>query len=116
MGSREKRTMEWRTRYVLKSYVSSSMWLTPLAAYAVSLVAITLVSTTALAVVHRQQQATELARQREAQERKRAETDLAAAQDTVDRILTRVSSDRLGPLPKNEPIRTNDRPSISRNR
>src|SRR5260370_18055721 len=33
-------TMEWRTRYVLKSYVSSSMWLTPLAAYVVSLVAI----------------------------------------------------------------------------
>ena len=32
--------MEWRTRYVLKSYVSSSMWLTPLAAYVVSLVAI----------------------------------------------------------------------------
>jgi len=32
--------MEWRTRYVLKSYLSSSMWLAPLAAYAVSLVAI----------------------------------------------------------------------------
>jgi uncharacterized membrane protein len=32
--------MEWRTRYVLKSYLSSSMWLVPLAAYAVSLVAI----------------------------------------------------------------------------
>ena len=32
--------MEWRTRYVLKSYVSSSMWLVPLAAYVVSLVAI----------------------------------------------------------------------------
>ena len=29
--------MEWRTRYVLKSYLRSSMWLAPLAAYAVSL-------------------------------------------------------------------------------
>src|SRR5436190_2150038 len=32
--------MEWRTRYVLKSYLRSSMWLAPLIAYAVSLVAI----------------------------------------------------------------------------
>ena len=32
--------MEWRTRYVLKSYLRSSMWLAPLAAYAVSLVLI----------------------------------------------------------------------------
>jgi hypothetical protein len=32
--------MEWRTRYVLKSYLTSSMWLVPLAAYIVSLVAI----------------------------------------------------------------------------
>jgi uncharacterized membrane protein len=32
--------MEWRTRYVLKSYLRSSMWLAPLAAYVVSLVAI----------------------------------------------------------------------------
>jgi uncharacterized membrane protein len=32
--------MEWRTRYVLMSYLRSSMWLTPLAAYAVSLVLI----------------------------------------------------------------------------
>jgi uncharacterized membrane protein len=32
--------LDWRTRYALKSYVNSSMWLTPLAAYAVSLVAI----------------------------------------------------------------------------
>jgi uncharacterized membrane protein len=33
-------TMEWRTRYLLKSYLRSSMWLTPLAAYLVSLVLI----------------------------------------------------------------------------
>jgi uncharacterized membrane protein len=32
--------MEWRTHYVLKSYLRSSMWLTPLAAYLVSLVLI----------------------------------------------------------------------------
>jgi uncharacterized membrane protein len=32
--------MEWRTRYALKSYLRSSMWLAPLVAYAVSLVAI----------------------------------------------------------------------------
>jgi uncharacterized membrane protein len=32
--------MEWRTRYALKSYLRSSMWLVPLVAYAVSLVAI----------------------------------------------------------------------------
>jgi hypothetical protein len=32
--------LEWHTRYVLKSYPSSSMWLVPLAAYVVSLVAI----------------------------------------------------------------------------
>jgi uncharacterized membrane protein len=32
--------MEWRTRYVLKSYLRSSMWLAPLAAYVVSLVLI----------------------------------------------------------------------------
>jgi uncharacterized membrane protein len=32
--------MEWRTRYVLKSYMRSSMWLAPLVAYIVSLVAI----------------------------------------------------------------------------
>jgi uncharacterized membrane protein len=32
--------MEWRTRYVLKSYLSSSLWLAPLVAYAVSLAAI----------------------------------------------------------------------------
>ena len=32
--------MEWRTRYVLKSYLSSSMWLAPLVAYVISLVAI----------------------------------------------------------------------------
>ena len=29
--------VEWRTRYVLKSYLRSSMWLTPLAAYVLSL-------------------------------------------------------------------------------
>jgi uncharacterized membrane protein len=32
--------MEWRTRYALKSYLRSSMWLAPLGAYVVSLVAI----------------------------------------------------------------------------
>ncbi len=32
--------MEWRTRYALRSYLRSSMWLAPLAAYVVSLVAI----------------------------------------------------------------------------
>jgi uncharacterized membrane protein len=32
--------MEWRTRYALKSYLRSSMWLAPLAAYVVSLLAI----------------------------------------------------------------------------
>lgn len=32
--------MEWRTRYVLRSYLRSSMWIAPLAAYVVSLVAI----------------------------------------------------------------------------
>jgi len=36
--------MEWRTRYVLKSYLSSSMWLIPLAAYVVSLVSIELLT------------------------------------------------------------------------
>lgn len=34
--------MEWRTRYVLKSYLRSAMWLVPLAAYVVSLVSIRL--------------------------------------------------------------------------
>ena len=34
--------MEWRTRYWLKSYLRSSMWLVPLGAYLVSLVAISL--------------------------------------------------------------------------
>jgi uncharacterized membrane protein len=34
--------MEWRTRYVLKSYFRSAMWLVPLAAYAVSLASIRL--------------------------------------------------------------------------
>jgi uncharacterized membrane protein len=33
-------TVEWRTRYVLKSYLRSSMWLTPLAAYVLSLASI----------------------------------------------------------------------------
>jgi uncharacterized membrane protein len=32
--------MEWRTRYALKSYLGSSMWLAPLVAYGVSLVLI----------------------------------------------------------------------------
>lgn len=32
--------MEWRTRYVVKSYLASSMWLTPLVAYVVSLISI----------------------------------------------------------------------------
>ena len=32
--------MAWRTRYVLKSCLSSSIWLAPLAAYVVSLVVI----------------------------------------------------------------------------
>ena len=32
--------MEWRTRYRLTSYLRSSMWVTPLVAYAVSLIAI----------------------------------------------------------------------------
>ena len=36
--------MEWRTRYVVKSYLSSSMWLIPLAAYVVSLVSIRVLS------------------------------------------------------------------------
>src|SRR6478609_2052289 len=36
--------MEWRTRYVVKSYLSSSMWLIPLAAYVVSLASIELLS------------------------------------------------------------------------
>jgi len=36
--------MEWRTRYVVRSYLSSSMWLIPLAAYVVSLTSIELLS------------------------------------------------------------------------
>ena len=36
--------MEWRTRYVVKSYLSSSMWLIPLAAYVVSLASIELLT------------------------------------------------------------------------
>ena len=36
--------MEWRTRYVVKSYLSSSMWLIPLAAYVVSLASIELLA------------------------------------------------------------------------
>jgi len=36
--------MEWRTRYVVKSYLSSSMWIIPLAAYVVSLTSIELLS------------------------------------------------------------------------
>lgn len=36
--------MEWRTRYRLKSYLRSSMWLAPFAAYAVSLAAIRLLA------------------------------------------------------------------------
>jgi uncharacterized membrane protein len=32
--------MEWRTRYVVKSYLASSMWLIPLVAYVVSLASI----------------------------------------------------------------------------
>jgi len=32
--------VEWRTRYALRSYLRSSMWMVPLAAYVVSLVAI----------------------------------------------------------------------------
>jgi len=38
----ERKMLEWRTRFWLRSYLRSSMWLVPLGAYLVSLVAISL--------------------------------------------------------------------------
>ncbi|HEX4128664.1 MAG TPA: serine/threonine-protein kinase [Pirellulales bacterium] len=74
-------------------------------AAAAALVLITVVSVVALIVVRQQQQVAEMAREHEAEQRHRAEAGLISAQDTVDRILARVSSERLAPLAKNDLMR-----------
>jgi hypothetical protein len=40
LAGKEKTMLEWRTRFWLRSYLRSSMWLVPLGAYVVSLATI----------------------------------------------------------------------------